>query len=152
MYKREELKQLKRDFWNGFAEYCEGQSYIAGRRKMWMLYNTKVKGVELKFDANREGAYVILEVNCKPLARRREMFEKLGWYKSELQKNIAEELIWAEDFQRESGEMVSRVYLERLNLDIHRRNHWPEFYEFMATRMYRLEANFKRIIEYIRED
>jgi hypothetical protein len=152
MYTREELKLLKREFWNGFAEYCEAQPYLAGRKKIWMLYNTKVKGVELKFDANRVGAYVILEVNCKPVAKRREMYEKLGWYKDDLQKNLTDTLIWAEDFVRESGEVVSRVYLEQPGLDIHRRNHWPAFYEFMATRMYHLEKNLLRITPYIREE
>jgi hypothetical protein len=152
MYTREELKQLKRDFWNGFAEYCEAQPYLSGRKKIWMLYNTKVRGVELKFDANRVGAYVILEVNCKPVSKRREMYEKLGWYKADLQKNLDEELIWTDDFERESGEVVSRVYLQHLNLDIHRRNHWPTFYEFMATRMYQLEKNFRHIADYIREE
>ena len=45
MYSKEELKQLKTEFWNSFAAYCEVQPYLRNRRKMWMLYDTKVKGV-----------------------------------------------------------------------------------------------------------
>ena len=62
MYSKEELKNLN---WSlgSFAAFCEVQPYLAGRKKIWTLYDTKVKGVELKFDANRQGAYVILEVN-----------------------------------------------------------------------------------------
>ena len=63
MYSTEELKRLKLEFWESFAAFCEVQPYLRRRRKIWTLYNTKVKGVELKFDANRKGAYVILEVN-----------------------------------------------------------------------------------------
>ena len=63
MYSKDELKKLKVEFWESFAAYCEVQPYLRRRRKMWVLYNTKVKGMELKFDVNRNGAYVILEVN-----------------------------------------------------------------------------------------
>ena len=63
MYSKEELMNFKVEFWESFAAFCEVQPYLRRRRKIWTLYNTKVRGVELKFDATREGAYVILEVN-----------------------------------------------------------------------------------------
>ena len=77
MYSKDELKSLKIEFWESFAAYCEVQPYLKGRKKIWTLYNTKVKGVELKFDANRKGAYVILEVNHRSEDERLEMFERL---------------------------------------------------------------------------
>lgn len=63
MYSKDALKQPKIEFWTAFAAWCEVQSQLRGRKKTWLLYDTKVKGVELKFDATRNGAYVILEVN-----------------------------------------------------------------------------------------
>ena len=63
MYSKDELKNLKLEFWESFAAYCEVQPYLRDRKKIWTLYDTKVKGVELKFDVSRNGAYVILEVN-----------------------------------------------------------------------------------------
>jgi hypothetical protein len=77
MYSKEELKNLKVEFWESFAAFCEVQPYLRRRRKIWTLYNTKVRGVELKFDATREGAYVILEVNHRNEGERLEMFERL---------------------------------------------------------------------------
>ena len=47
MYSKDELRKLKTEFWESFAAYCEVQPYLRRRRKMWVLYNTKVKGVEL---------------------------------------------------------------------------------------------------------
>ena len=66
MYKRDELKTLKKEFWIEFANYCDSLSK-QGKHKSFILYNTKIKGVELKFDATREGAFVILEVNLSNL-------------------------------------------------------------------------------------
>ena len=134
MYSKEELKNLKLEFWESFAAFCEVQPYLRGRKKIWTLYDTKVKGVELKFDANRQGAYVILEVNHRSEDLRLEMFERLTWYKETLEQDFPEGLIWDICFVREKcdkwpvsmwqrkdwicigeriGEIFSRLWLAR---------------------------------------
>ena len=152
MYSKDELKRLKLEFWESFAAYCEVQPYLRRRRKIWTLYNTKVKGVEMKFDANRRGAYVILEVNHRNEADRLEMFEKLTWYKEQIEQGLPEELIWDICFIRENGEQVARIYAAKEGLDLHRRTDWGEMFSFMATKMYLLERNFMAIAEYLRFD
>lgn len=152
MYSKEELKRLKLEFWESFAAYCEVQPYLRRRRKIWTLYNTKVKGVEMKFDANRKGAYVILEVNHRNEADRLEMFEKLTWYKEQIEQDLSEELIWDICFIRKNGEQVARIYAAKEGLDLHRRTDWGEMFSFMATKMYLLERNFMAIAEYLRFD
>lgn len=151
MYSKDELKQLKREFWESFAAFCEVQPYLRHRRKIWVLYNTKVKGVELKFDANRTGAYVILEVNHRREEDRLEMYEKLTWYKETLEKNFPEGLIWDLCFVRETGNQVCRIYAKKEGIDMHRRQDWGEFFTFMASTMYKLEHNFLSIADYLKE-
>ena len=117
MYSKEELKNLKLEFWESFAAFCEVQPYLRGRKKIWTLYDTKVKGVELKFDANRQGAYVILEVNHRSEDLRLEMFERLTWYKETLEQDFPEGLIWDICFVRENGRQVARIYVAKEGLD-----------------------------------
>lgn len=151
MYGKDELKKLKIEFWESFAAYCEVQPYLRRRRKIWTLYNTKVKGVELKFDANRKGAYVILEVNHRQEEERLEMYERLTWYKETLERDFPDGLIWDCCFVRETGNEVARIYVAKEGLDLHRREHWGDFFSFMARQMYLLERNFMSIAEYLRE-
>jgi hypothetical protein len=151
MYSKEELKNLKVEFWESFAAFCEVQPYLRRRRKIWTLYNTKVRGVELKFDATREGAYVILEVNHRNEGERLEMFERLTWYKETIEKDFPEGLIWDICYVREKGKEVARIYTSKLGIDFHRRSDWGEFFQFMARQMYLLERNFMSIAEYLRE-
>lgn len=151
MYSKEELKQLKREFWESFAAFCEVQPYLRRRKKIWTLYDTKVKGVELKFDANRTGAYVILEINHRREDERLEMYEKLTWYKETLEKDFPDGLIWDLCFVRETGNQVSRIYISKEGIDMHRREDWGEFFNFMAKNMYTLERNFLSIAEYLKE-
>ena len=107
--------------------------------------------MELKFDANRTGAYVILEVNHKREDLRLEMFERLTWYKETLEQDFPEGLIWDICFVRDTGKEVARIYIAKEGIDFHRKQDWGEFFTFMASQMYILERNFMSIAEYLRE-
>ena len=41
MYSKDELKNLKLEFWESFASFCEVQPYLRGRKKVWTLYDIK---------------------------------------------------------------------------------------------------------------
>jgi len=151
MYSKEELKNLKVEFWEGFDAYCSVQPYLKNRKKKWVLYDTKVKGVELKFDVDRNGAAVILEINHRQEDLRLEMLERLSWYKDSLEKDLEGELVWDIHYVRESGKEVARVWTRKEGLDFHRREHWGDIFRFMAGKMYLLERNFMSFATYLRE-
>ena len=144
MYSKEELKQLKKDFWEGFGLYCSMIPALSRRKSKFMLYNTKLKGVELKFDATRDGAYVILEINHSDSARRLELYMKFEQCKQLIEKEFPGGLIWRQTYIRECGTEVSRIYTHKPDIDIHRRINWISFYKFMSEDMLKLEKAFKK--------
>lgn len=149
MYSKDELKQLKKEFWEGFGIYCAEIHAMKRRKSKFMLYNTKMKSVELKFDATREGAFVILEINHPDTVKRFEIYEKLEQYKSILEKDFPHGLVWDFAFVIESGNEVCRIYSYKSGIDIHRRIQWMEFYNFMVVDMLKLEKGFKLLKELI---
>ncbi len=149
MYSKEELKQLKKEFWEGFGVYCSQVPALKRRKSKFMLYNTKMKGVEMKFDATREGAFVILEINLPSEKARLDKFEQFEQYKSIMEKNFPEGLIWDFAYVRETGNEVCRIYTQKTGIDIHRRIQWMEFYQFMSVEMLKLEKAFKMVKEVI---
>jgi hypothetical protein len=149
MYSKEELKQLKKEFWEGFGTYCSLVPALKRRKSKFMLYNTKMKGVELKFDATRTGASVILEINLSNPVLRIEKFEQFVRHKSTMEKQFPNGLIWNPSYIRECGTEVSRIYTEKKDIDLHRRIQWLEFYKFMTDEMIKLEKAFKLVKEII---
>jgi len=149
MYTKDELKQLKKEFWEGFGTYCSEVPAMKRRKSKFMLYNTKMKGVELKFDATRDGAYVILEINHQDAAKRFELYEKFELYKSIVEKQFPGGLIWNFAYIRECGTEVCRIYTHKPGIDIHRRIQWMEFYKFMVDEMLKLEKSFKMVKDII---
>ena len=145
MYSREELKQLKKDFWEGFGVYYSHVPALKRRKSKFMLYNTKMKGVEMKFDATRKGASVILEINLSNPKQRLEKYEQFVQYKSTMEKQFPQGLTWDAAYIRECGTEVSRIYTEKNGIDLHRQIQWMEFYQFMSTEMLKLEKAFKLV-------
>lgn len=151
MYSREELKQLKKDFWEGFGLFCTNYPILGKRKSKFMLYNTKMKGVELKFDATRDGAFVILEFNHRNEAERLSKYEQFERYKVLMEEEFPEGLIWDFAYRLETGQEVCRIYSQKPGIDIHRRYQWMEFYRFMADEMMKLERAFREVKDVIQE-
>lgn len=147
MYSKDELKLLKKDFWEGFGIYCSNHPVLGKRKSKFMLYNTKMKGVELKFDANREGAFVILELNNPKEEDRLKRYEQFEKYKAVMEENFPEGLIWDFAYKLETGHEVCRIYSQKTGIDIHTRIDWMEFYTFMASEMLKLEKAFRYVKE-----
>lgn len=149
MYSKEELKQLKKEFWEGFGTYCSHIPALKRRKSKFMLYNTKMKGVEMKFDASREGAFVILEINLHDAKLRLKKYEQFEQYKSIMEKQFPNGLIWDSAYIREAGNEVCRIYSQKTGIDLHRRIQWMDFYQFMSSEMLKLEEAFKVVKEAI---
>jgi hypothetical protein len=145
MYSKEELRALKTEFWEGFGTYCSLLPALSRRKSKFMLYNTKMKGVELKFDATRAGAFVILEINLNNPTLRLEKYEQFEAYKVIMEKDFPNGLIWDFAFIRECGTEVCRIYTHKSGIDFHRRIQWIEFYQFMSGEMIKLERAFKKV-------
>ena len=104
----------------------------------------------MKFDAARDGAYVIFELNHPKLSKRLEMFELMKRYKVVVDQYFAD-AEWQEQFEKPCGTMVSRIYRHLDGLDIHRREQWPEFYPFLSREMCHCERMFKEMRELLQD-
>lgn len=146
MYKRDELKQLKTDFWNGFADYCNTIPRLAQRKQKFMLYNTRLKGTELKFDVQRHEVAVVLEINHTDYERRIELFEHFKACRMLFEEAFdGMEVVYEPFYKLETCKDVCRIYIRLADeMDFHRRDDWQKFYGFMARNMMRLERIFNQ--------
>lgn len=149
MYSKTELKQLKIDFWEGFGGYCRFKRAFKHRRGKFILYDTKLKGVEMKFDVGRDGAYVIMEFNSRSEEQRKERYKQFETYRYLFEKAFSDASVWIPRYERDSGEIVARIHLHKSNIDIHCREHWVSFYEFMSVNMQKMEDVFLEIREFL---
>lgn len=145
MYSKDEAKLLRKEFWIVFARRCEIVPELRHRKKKWVLYDTGLSGIDLKFDVTRKEAVVMIEINCRKEDRRLEIYETMQKYRILLEEGFAEPLVWDFCYTRESGQEVCRIYKSLPNVDFHRQNQWPDIFNFFIDNMLILENNLMEI-------
>lgn len=133
MFSREESKKLREEFWIAF-----GKSYP----RKWILYNTKSKGLALKFSFGLKKASVAIQLELDDIERRIALWEKLVSLKSILKDDFLSDAIFEDSFVLENQKEISRVYLEKVNVSIHDKNTWQETMVFLNDNMLLLETFF----------
>ncbi len=141
MFSKEKSKQLRKEFWISF-----GKSYPY----KWILYNTKVKGLALKFHFDLRIALVSMDIETSDLGQRIELWEKLQSLKSILTEEYLPEIVFEDSFLLENGKEISRVYVRKEGVSIHNKNSWQETMIFLNDNMLLFEDFFfeyKEIIQ-----
>lgn len=149
MYTREEAKQLRLDFWKVFGDYSKTLDYLKPNRGRWILYYTRIKHLELKFEVLRHTIRVMIEVNHKDENKRLDLFEQLQQYKKIIESAYGGELTWDFFYATPSGNEVCRIYCENHDFDFHNKNHWPQMHQYMAKEMMQIELAFKEVKDFL---
>jgi hypothetical protein len=145
MYSKDESKLLRKEFWIVFARRCEIVPELMHKKKKWILYDTGLSGLDLKFEVSRKEVLVMIEINSREEALRLEIFESLQKYRILLEEGFSSPLTWDFCFERESGQEVCRIYTSLPNVDFHRQIQWPDIFNFLIDNMLILENNFMDI-------
>ena len=138
MYSKTESKQLRQDFWIAF-----GKSYP----KKWVLYDTKIKGLSLKFYFDLKVAMISLDVETSDLEQRIHLWEKLHSLKSILKDQYLQEAHFEDSFILENKKEISRIYVSKSEVSIHNKNTWQETMVFLSRQMVLLESFFEEYKE-----
>lgn len=134
MFSKEESKKLRQDFWIAF-----GKSYP----RKWILYDTKIKGLALKFHFDLKIAMVSMDIETSDLEKRIELWEKLVSLKSILKNDYLQETKFEDSLILENHKEISRVYVQKESVSIHNKNTWQETMQFLNTKMALLESFFQ---------
>ncbi|WP_292890995.1 DUF4268 domain-containing protein [Nonlabens sp.] len=140
MYSKEEAKNVRQQFWIMFGKRYD---------RKWLLYDTKLKDVVLKFSFEDRRALVSIDVNHDDTIFRAYYYEKLISLKNIMKEEVSEELVFEENYMLESGKTISRVFVTCEGVKIQKKHDWPKVYEFFYTYMDRLEFFFREYQDFI---
>ena len=130
MYSKQENQQLKQEFWIAFAnEYP----------RKWILYDTKIKDLSFKFFVDNTKTQVIIDIEHRNDEKRIAYFEKFESFKTILQDDFIKNLVFNKSFTLESGKIISRIWIEKLDISVSKRNDWNNIFEFFYENMNALE-------------
>jgi hypothetical protein len=140
MFSKEESARLRKEFWISF-----GKSFP----RKWLLYNTKIKDLSLKFEADRKKAMVCIDISMKDFELRQSYFEQFLSLKSLFLEEIPE-LVFDNSYYLESGKEISRIYVQLDKVSIHNKDSWQNIYTFFVANMNKLEKLFLEYQDFIK--
>ncbi|PID94481.1 MAG: hypothetical protein CSA95_02695 [Bacteroidetes bacterium] len=131
MFTREEEKALRLAFWHQFEAFSRAK----GRRKKWLMQNTGITPVNLKFDLDRERALVGVDIMSRSLERRIYYYEKFESLKTLLREAMGQEVIWDLEYPVAPGKEIARIYVVLPGVDIYNQKTWEKTWAFFYEKM-----------------
>jgi len=152
MFTKEQKKALIQQFWLHFDQFCDTLPDLAWRKKKWILHDTKISHIDLKFDMDRDFAMVALEINHRSENRRFRVYELIERYRMLLEEGFREGLTWDFCYLNSNNQEVCRIYIKIQGVDLHKRSDWKIIFVFFAENMLQLQDNFLEIQENLKEE
>lgn len=151
MFNKEEEKAIRLEFWQKLSNKTRRLPGQKGRKRFWIFDRTGIKKLDLRFDVDRQKARVALEINHRSEEERLKLFEKLQAAKQLFEDEFGEPLIWDFAYEKPTGELVCRVYVEQPG-DILDKEQWSNMTYFLIDKMIKLENAFLQVKEYLQSD
>lgn len=150
MYTKEEAKQLREDFWEGFRRYTLPRKRSKKLPPKWIMDKTGINALSLRFSLENNNAMVSIDIETRSMDKRLELYERLEAVKKLLHETMGTELIWELDFERENSKSVSRIYTILHDVSIYERVCWGDIYRFFYKNMLKLEEFFEEYRDYLK--
>lgn len=119
----------------------------------WLNYKTGEKDIYFRMHADNKKASVAIELTHKDAGMQALYFEQFQQLRSLLHNALQEEWAWQLHTHDEHGKTVSRIYIEKKNVNVFRQEDWPEIISFFKPRMIALDvfwSTAKHIFEAMR--
>jgi Domain of unknown function (DUF4268) len=139
MYTKAEASAVKQKFWTSYGKYMQPVPSASGEKVNWINYKTGIKGIYFKMDANKDFAFISIEIflpdktlehlyyqTFRNLAKQFVEVVGVGW---EMKENVV-----TNDYKS-----VSIIYSELQNVNIFRESDWPNIIGFLKKNIILLD-------------
>ncbi len=150
MYTSDEKKAIREEFWTRFRSYSAIRRRQKGKPAKWIMNNTGIRQLKLKFEFLENCASVGIEVETRNDDRRLDLFGKLEQLKTILYEALGSEMKWELEHQLGNGKSVSRVSLELPGVNIYDRETWESVFPFFYKNMMRIESFYEEYRDFLK--
>lgn len=133
MFSREASRQLRADFWTAYGIYMRQHEPQGGYKIKWVNYQTGVKGLHFRMDADRHGATVAITLEQADAGIRALFFEQWEELKAMLHAQSGAEWHWQAEHYLEDGRCISRIYREATGLNVFQQSDWQALFTFLES-------------------
>jgi hypothetical protein len=138
MYSKDAASQLKQQFWTAFGQYIAPHPSADGLKVNWVNYKTGIKHLYFKMEADKQHAFIAIEMAQPDTEIQEMMFDHFKAYKTLLEASLNETWQWQLHLN-DNNRIVSRIYTELNNVSVFKQTDWPALISFFKPRIIALD-------------
>ena len=150
MFTKEEIKKIRSEFWNQFKKWSAGLRSKNGKKGRWIMNDTGVKQVKLKFHFDDKIALTGIEIDTRNIEKRTELWEKFLSLKKMLDERTDFPVQWEKEYILDNQKTVSRIYSQLDSVSIYKKEDWKKVNQFFYKTMTHYENFFLEFCDYIK--
>ena len=139
MYTREEASSLRQAFWTTFGQYMSPIQSAEGLKVNWVNYNTHLKNVTFRMQADQKKASIAIEINHFDIEIQELFYQQFLDLKTLLHEILGETWEWQLHTTDENGRVCSRIGKTISPVNIFNRDDWPALISFLKPRIIALD-------------
>ena len=144
MYSKQQVSQIRHEFWTAFGQYMAPVPSAEGEKINWVNYKTGVKHIYFKMEANQQFASIEIALIHPALNAQKLYFDHLLQFKNLLHDTQDEAWMWALHITVD-GKVMSRIFTELASTNIFNTEHWPALISFFKQRLIKLDNFWSQV-------
>ena len=144
MYSKQQVSQLRSEFWTAFGLYMTPVPSAEGEKINWVNYKTGVKHIYFKMEADQQFASIGIALMHPALSTQKLYFDHLLQFKNLLHDTQGEEWTWALH-ATDNGKVISRIFTELAGINIFNKEAWPELISFFKQRLIKQDEFWSQV-------
>lgn len=140
MFARDELKEIRSEFWTNFGKIMKPHRSLTGEHIRWTNYKTGVKDMYFRLNIDNKRASISIDIQHIEIGIRDLFWEQLLEFKHLLSQHIESELYWHYSYSLNNGQIISRVVCYHENVNLFDKQTWPTAFAFLKSNILHLDA------------
>lgn len=139
MFTKEEKKKLKLEFWSRLEDQMTRLKNPHGSKVNWMNYNTGINHLYFRMEADEKAARLCIDLQFPDNGVREVYWDQFEEFRDLLNDRFKGKLIWLKEFDHENGKTISRIYLEKAEVNINNQKDWDKMHLFLKLSFVKLD-------------
>lgn len=140
MLNKEELRQLRLEFWSEFEDFSKKRRTANNRKINWAQYKSGIKDIYFRLDFTTKEAFLAVDLQMRDAEIRELVWEQFMETETLLRNYVGTELALFPNYALEEGFEIHRMTWSIPNVSITKKEGYPKVVQFLSEKIYGLDA------------
>jgi hypothetical protein len=139
MLNKEELRELRIDFWNEFEEFTRKKRTANNRKINWASYKSGIKDIYFRLDFDTKEAFLAIDLQMRDSGVRELVWDQFLETEKLLKTHVGDELEFYPNFALDEGFEIHRLKWALANVNITNKKDYPRVVDFLFEKIHGLD-------------